>query len=134
MPVAARRKTQGPLTSEFRQLQALLEQYSPPLIERTVNTTKPQYHLWSVKDIEIAGRKRKEVYFAGVIIQKGYVGFYYLPAYSDAELKEFFAPELLRLLNGKSCFHIKQLSPALAKQIQRALRIGFRQYKSRGWI
>jgi len=133
MPKASR-STQNSLAPAFRQLRTLLRAYSPPLVERGVNTTKPQYHLWSVKNIEIAGRKRKEVYFAGVIIQKGYVGFYYMPAYADGGIKKVFAPELLRLLKGKSCFHIKELSPMLVRQIQQALRLGFRQYKSRGWV
>jgi len=125
---------QDALPSIFRELKALLQPYCPPLVERGVTTAKLQYHLWSIKDIEIAGRNRKAVYFAGIIIQKGYVGFYYMPAYTNAELKKFFPPELLRLLKGKSCFHIKELSLKLLRQIRQALRLGFRQYNTRCWI
>jgi len=43
------------------------------------------YDVWFVKDLVIAGRKCKEVFFAGLIIQKSYVGFYFMPVYTDAE-------------------------------------------------
>ena len=71
------------------------------------------YDLWSIKDLVIEGRKRKEVYFAGLIIQKSYVGFHFMPVFAEAHLKPVFAPELLELLKGKSCFHFKKLDPAL---------------------
>ena len=82
----------------------------------------------------IEGRKRKEVFFAGLIIQKGYVGFYFMPVYSDVEMKDFFKPELLSRLKGKSCFHIKKLDEALLGQIDEALRRGYALYVQKGWI
>lgn len=93
-----------------------------------------KYDLWSRKTVIIAGRKRKEVYFAGLIIQSNYVGFYYMPVYMKTEMKQIFKPELLGLLKGKSCFHIKKLDAALEAQIKDALRKGYRLYKRRGWI
>ena len=76
----------------FQQLRPLLARYQPPLTSR--HDDARYFDLWSVKDMVIEGRKRKEVYFAGLIIQKGYVGFYFMPLYSDVEVKEFFQPEL----------------------------------------
>lgn len=93
-----------------------------------------KYDLWLFKDIEIDGRKRKEVFFAALIIQSRYVGFYYMPVYVDTSLKEVFKPELLNLLKGKSCFHIKNLNDKLEKQIDAALKKGYALYKKRGWI
>jgi len=93
-----------------------------------------KYDLWSFKDIEIDGRKRKEVPFASIIIQSNYVGLYYMPIYTDTELKEAFRPELLKLLKGKSCFHIKKLDSKLEGQIEEALEIGYQLYKERSWI
>jgi hypothetical protein len=95
-----------------------------------------RYDLWSIKDLIIDGRKRKEVFFAGLIIQSSYVGFYFMPVYSDidAELKDVFGQELLKLLKGKSCFHIKKLDETIEKQIIEALEIGYKLYKERGWI
>ena len=49
-------------------------------------------------------------------------------------MKKIFAPELLALLKGKSCFHVKTLDAKLETQIRRALAAGFRLYKKRGWV
>ncbi len=116
----------------FREIRRLLSPYAPPLIPKMDDAS--HYDLWSVKDLVIEGRKRKEVYFAGLIIQGGYVGFYFMPVYAETELKPVFAPELLKLLKGKSCFHIKRLTPELLAQIEAALRIGYEMYQERGWV
>jgi len=93
-----------------------------------------RYDLWSFKDVEIAGRMRKEVYFAGLIIQSSYVGFYFMPIYVDTSLKKVFSERLLKLLKGKSCFHVKELDKDLEKDIEKALDKGHNLYKKRGWV
>jgi hypothetical protein len=123
---------QNQLVDIFKRLKALLKKFENPLKPKFDLDSK--YDLWSFKDIEIDGRKRKEVYFAGLIIQSRYVGFYYMPVYTDTSLKSVFAPDLLELLKGKSCFHIKELSPPLESQIEDALKKGYNLYKDRGWI
>lgn len=120
------------LTVIFNQIKALMVNYQPPLVAR--NTEPDYFDLWSEKDLVIEGRKRKEVFFAGLIIQKGYVGFYFMPVYAEPEVKVLFPPELLRLLKGKSCFHIKALDEKLLKQIEDVLRQGFEMYQRRGWV
>ena len=110
----------------------MLKKFEDPLKPKFDLDSK--YDLWSFKDLVIAGRKRKEIYFAGLIIQSKYVGLYYMPIYTDTSLKDVFKPELLKLLKGKSCFHIKQLDAGLEKQIERALEKGYALYKKRGWI
>jgi len=116
----------------FNRLKKLLKKFEDPLKPKFDLDSK--YDLWSFKDLVIAGRKRKEIYFAGLIIQSKYVGLYYMPIYTDTSLKDVFKPELLKLLKGKSCFHIKQLDAGLEKQIERALEKGYALYKKRGWI
>jgi hypothetical protein len=116
----------------FQAVKTLLQTYAPPLTAKTDEAQR--YELWSVKDLIIEGRKRKEVFFAGLIVQKGYVGFYFMPVYTDTDLKPVFAPELLKLLKGKSCFHLKKLEPALLDQIRAALQAGFEIYQNRGWV
>ena len=123
---------QDHLSDIFRRLKTILKEYEGSFTPKFDLDSK--YDLWSIKNIEIDGRKRKEVYFAGLIIQSKYVGFYYMPIYTDTNLKDVFEPELLMLLKGKSCFHIKQLDAKLEKQIRKALKVGFKLYKTRGWI
>jgi hypothetical protein len=116
----------------FHRLKELMMKYESPLTAKIDN--EGRYDLWSIKDVVINNRKKKEVYFAGLMIQKDYVGFYYMPIYSDVDIKGVFGQELLKRLKGKSCFHIKKLDEVLVKQIIEALEIGFSLYKDRGWI
>ena len=120
------------LTQIFTSMRPLLQRYQPPFVPR--QDTERYYDLWSFKDLVIEGRKRKEVFFAGLIIQKNYVGLYYMPVYAEPEVKQLFKPELLRLLKGKSCFHIRKLTPELLNQVEEALAQGYQMYQERGWV
>ena len=120
------------LTQIFNSLRPLLLRYQPPFVSK--QDTERYFDLWSFKDLVIEGRKRKEVFFAGLIIQKSYVGFYYMPVYAEPEMKDFFKPELLAALKGKSCFHIRKVTPELLQQISEALERGFTLYQQRGWV
>jgi hypothetical protein len=124
---------QSKLLPIYKRIKALMKKYERPPLKSKFDLDS-KYDLWSQKDVEIAGRKRKEVYFAGLIIQSTYVGFYFMPIYSDTKLKDVFQPELLSTLKGKSCFHIKTLDKELESQIEKALKIGYQLYKKRGWI
>ena len=115
----------------FETLRGLLQAYQPPFIPKT--SSDRYFDLWSLKPVVIEGRK-KEVFFAGLIIQKDYVGFYYMPVYVEAEIKTLFQPELLARLKGKSCFHIRKLDDQLVEQIKEALKTGFELYQQRGWV
>jgi hypothetical protein len=116
----------------FNRLKKMLKKYERPLKPKF--DLEGKYDLWSFKNIEIDGRKRKEVFFASIIIQSNYVGLYYMPIYTDANMKKVFHPDLLKLMTGKSCFHIKELDSKLKKQIEIALKEGYDLYKKRGWI
>ena len=124
--------SQKELVEIYQGLKKILKKYEGPFKPKLDLDSK--YDLWSFKDIEISGRKRKEVNFASLIIQSKYVGFYYMPVYTDTDLKDVFKPELLSLLKGKSCFHIKELTPEIKKQVEHALAVGYELYKKRGWV
>ncbi len=120
------------LNEVFITLKRELLPYHPPLNPKA--DTERAYDLWSFKDLVIEGRKRKEVYFAGLMIHKDYVGFYYMPVYAEPEIRAFFKPELLKLLKGKSCFHIKRLDDEILEQVREVLAQGFKLYQERGWV
>lgn len=117
----------------FEEAKTLLAPYAEHF---SVRTDEPGgYDLWSDKVVEINGRVKKDgVWFAGLMIQKHYVGFYYMPVYSIEEAKEFIGPDLMKLLKGKSCFYLKKLTPELREQIEVALAEGLRLYRVRGWV
>ena len=120
------------LNEIFQVLRTSLQHYQPPLVPKT--DSERYYDLWSIKPEVIDGRQRREVFFAGIIIQKSYVGFYFMPVYAEPDLKTVFQPGLLKLLKGKSCFHIRRLDDALLAQVNDALRIGFELYRKNGWV
>ncbi len=116
----------------FSTLRDQLKSYSPPFGPK--KDEAGFYDLWSIKDVIIEGRKRNEVYFAGLVLYKTYVGFYYMPVYAEPAIKAFFPGELLALLKGKSCFHIKKLDEKLLSQIRAVLDSGVKAYRERGWV
>ena len=120
------------LVELFNKLKAILKEYEGEFTPKYNEEGK--YDLWSIRDVEIAGRKRKEVYFAGLIVRKKYVGFYYMPLYAEKDLGDVFDPELLSLLKGKSCFHVREMNDRLEKQIRKALKVGFKLYQERDWV
>ena len=84
--------------------------------------------------IVIDGRKKPELWLASALIQKGYVGFYYMPVYMNDDVRRKIGPDLIKTLKGKACFHIKKDDPVLFDQIEKALYMGVKGYKMRGWI
>jgi hypothetical protein len=91
--------------------------------------------LWAEGEFEVMGKECKEMFFASAIIQSDYVGFYFMPIYSDVEsVKKTIPPRLLGMLQGKSCFHIKEWDDSLAYDIKKALKNGFAIYRARGWV
>ena len=118
----------------FAALREELARFVPPLEARTGTVAdKDDYLVSSPKEAIRHGRKYPETYFAGVIGQKAYVGFYFMPVQAQ-EQSRIFAPELLALLKGKSCFHFKRLDAELLGHVRAALDGGFALYRERGWI
>jgi hypothetical protein len=96
--------------------------------------TGGQFNLVSHKPVEIAGRKREELWFVSALVQKGYVGFYYSITDMPDNVKKEFSPEFMKCLKGKGCFHIKKNDPLIMEDIKKAIKIGFDDYVKKGWI
>ncbi len=118
----------------FNELMKLMLPFEKGSIEKK-GGKDGQFSLISKKTVEIApGKKMDEVWFSGLLVQKGYVGFYFMPVYASPELKTELHPELLKCLKGKSCFHIKKMNDEVAEQVKEALKKGYDLYKKKGWI
>ena len=76
---------QDELVAIFGKLKGELRKYEGRLTPRMDLATR--YELLSEKEVEIAGRKREEVYSASLIVQSSYVGFYYMPIYARPDLR-----------------------------------------------
>ena len=124
-------------TQIYNSIRELLKTYSPPfeVTEGKNISNKDSYTLTLKGDFEIAGRKRDELWFAGIIKQKAYVGFYFMPIYNDPEaMTKLFSPRLLKTLKRKSCFYIKTNDAEMMADIKHALAEGFKFYKKNGWL
>ena len=135
--------TKDELNTIFDELKKILEKYSPPFsvkIPSEALKKKKSFELTSYKKVVIAGRPKDEVYFAGIIIQKSYVGFYYMLAYAQPDMndpwnvKDQLSPQFLSLLKGKTCFYIKSTEKAILNEVKKALDIGVQKYKEWGWV
>ena len=121
----------------FDILKKIMKAYSPPFSVKPSSEAlkkKRSFALTSYKKVIIAGRHRDEVYFAGIIVQKDYVGFYYMLAYAEPEVRDLLSPEFLALLKGKTCFYIRSTDKPILDQVKKALDIGLKAYKEKGWI
>ncbi len=135
--------TKDELETIFEELKKILEKYSPPFSVKEPSAAlkkKKSYELTSYKKVVIAGRPKDEMYFAGIIIQKNYVGFYYMLAYAEPDIndpwnvKDQLSPQFLALLKGKTCFYIKSTEKAILDEVKKALDIGVKKYKEWGWV
>ncbi len=95
-----------------------------------------RYELWTEKPkITIQGRLRNELAFIGLILQSSYVGFYYTPIYTNSEdVSSRLSTDLLKLLKGKACFHIKAVDKNILTDIKQAMKVGYEEYSNNGWL
>jgi len=136
--LAAKAAKSDSLDAIFDGLHDLLSRYSPPLKSSGGKVrAKRDFHLTIPKAASVPGAyggKPVALDLASIILQKGYVGFYFMPVYIQPALKKNISPSLLATLKGKTCFHIKKLNADLLNDIDAALREGIKLYKSRGWL
>jgi hypothetical protein len=128
MPAPAK-ATSPSLDTVFNELRLILSRNAAGFAVREgMVKNKRDYHLVLEKPVVIDGKPRAEVYFASIIQQKGSVGFYFSPQYCED------APELLRHLDGKSCFHLKSVTPELKREINGGLKAGRKVFRERKWL
>lgn len=103
----------------------------------TVLENEGAYNLIHKGIVEFDKYKRDEVYFASLLIQKNFVGFYFMPQYTTENGPEFYsAKNLISLLKGKSCYNITEsaFTAEVEADLDAALRKGLTAYKEKGWI
>ncbi|HEX8461387.1 MAG TPA: hypothetical protein VF623_08150 [Segetibacter sp.] len=123
---------QPDLVEIFDRLKILLKAYVKGNI-KVQEGTSGMYNLISTNQVELLGKIR-ELFFASLIIQKGYVSFYFFPVYTNPELLKELRPELIKCLKGKSCFHIRKNDHILMEQVKQALETGYKLYLEKGYL
>jgi hypothetical protein len=131
--------TDDSLETVYEELEKLLKRHAPPFKTTTVSGArqKKSFQLIVPKPVSIPGAyggKPVDLMMAAAILQKGYVGFYLMYIYTDQSGKKKLSPALLKLLKGKTCFHVKKLDDGLREDIEAALELSTKCYKERGWL
>lgn len=73
-------------------------------------------------------------YFASVVPKLKDIRLYFFPIYTHVDAYKSLSPELRKCLKGKSCFHIKKLSPEMEKEIKEMIGTGVKLYQKDGLI
>ena len=119
-------------TAIFKQLKSSISSCVPPLAVR--KDMASNYEVGGTKKVKVGKKEVEGMYFASVIIQKNFVGFYFFPIYTHPMSFKDIPEELKKSLKGKSCFHIKKMDQTLFKHIDKILKKGLKIYKKDGWV
>ena len=111
------------LESIYSEIEGILKRHAPPFRFQDLGVrNKKSAQITVPKPVVVPGSyggKPVPVQLAAVILQKGYVGLYLMCIYLNDEAKKKLSPNLMKLLHGKSCFHVKKLDDGLRKDIER---------------
>lgn len=132
------KEASAPLESVYEQVKKLLQRHAPPFKLRDLGVrNKKSVQLVVPKPVAISGAyggKPLDLQMAAVILQKSYVGFYVTTIYMNERAKKRLSPQLVKLLKGKTCFHLKRLDDGLKGDIEAVLELGTKTYRERGWL
>ncbi len=76
----------------------------------------------------------KEIYLGGVRIQKNYVSFYLMPVYIYPDLLIGVSSQLLKHMQGKSCFNFKAIDETLFSELSALAQDGIEQFRQDGLL
>lgn len=79
-------------------------------------------------------KRKADIYFGGVVINKNYVSFHLMPVYVNPKLLDGISLELKKRMHGKSCFNFRSIDKALLIELSNLTKKGFEFYKSNGML
>jgi hypothetical protein len=119
------------LTEIETTLRGILKSHVPTL--RVRKDESSVLEICGTKEVMQYKQKVDGYYFASVVPKPKDIRLYYFPIYTHPT--EFTpSDELKKCLKGKSCFHIKKLSPELENEITEMVAKGVELYDKDGLI
>jgi hypothetical protein len=113
-------------------IQNLFRMYVPPLC---ISKDNEQVFEVSGTKETMQGRKKVDGYYFGSVVPKpGDIRLYYFPIYTHVKKFHWISDELRKCLKGKSCFHIKKMSPSLEAEISKMIKTGIELYRKENLI
>jgi len=120
------------LTDIDQRLRQLLSRHVPPLRIRV--DTPANFEVAGTKPAMQGKQKVEGFYFASVVPKPGDIRFYFFPNYTHPKALPGLSPELQKCLKGKSCFHIKKLTPEMERELATLVKRGVDLYLQDGVI
>ncbi len=113
----------------FAGLRAILEPYAPEM--EVIADTDVEYGL------NTHWRRPKDGYpgyFGSAKLGKRYVSYYLMALYTFPELVDDLSPELLKRMQGKSCFNFTAVDAKLFGQLETLTRRGYEKLAANGLL
>jgi hypothetical protein len=110
-----------------QKLQNLFKAHIPPLQIRKDN--EMVFEVAGTREAMQGKQKVDGYYFGSVVPMPRDIRLYYFPIYTHVKKFQWISDELRKCLKGKSCFHIKKMSPALESEIEKMIKAGIELYQ-----
>ncbi len=108
----------------FRRLRAILHRHASHLV-----VTKDEPALYYLDTAHIM-KNKKPLFFGSVQMRKRYVSFHLMPVYVFPDLLDPVPPDLLKRMQGKSCFNFNTIADDHVTSLERLTATGFIRYQS----
>lgn len=111
----------------------LLNEHSQCLKATTDTATK--YEVSGTIETMQGKKKVDGIYFSTVAPKPKDIRFYFFPLYTHADhLKDTLSDELNKALKGKTCFHIKSISPEMQVELKSLVAKAVKLYQKDGLL
>jgi hypothetical protein len=108
----------------FHRLRTVLQRHADGLV-----VTKDEPALYYLDTPHIM-KNKKPLNFGSVHIRKRYVSFHLMPVYVFPDLLEPVSPELIKRMQGKSCFNFTAITNGHLTGIEWLTAAGFTRYQT----
>ena len=121
-------RNENDFVSTFISLKKILKKYEKYLIVSSENPNN--YNLNAGYD----EKRKADIYFGGVVINKNYVSYHLMPVYVNPKLLDGISLELKKRMQGKSCFNFKKVDQILFNELAELTKEGFEFYMKNGML
>lgn len=108
----------------FRRLRTVLQRHADHLV-----VTKDEPALYYLDTAHFM-KNKKPLYFGSVQIRKRYVSFHLMPVYVFPDLLDAVTPDLMKRMQGKSCFNFTAIADDHLAEIEQLTAAGFTRYQT----
>lgn len=119
----------------YEQLRQLVKENVPQDFAITENPEEGKIEVRTTKEAIVNGQKKPYMDLLSVIVQKGHVGFYFMPLYLDETIRDELPDTMRKMLKGKSCIHCtKELSEEYQQEFKKLIHSGVSLFEARQWV